>query len=206
MDTVERYVAALESDIRIWEAYHNHKETMAWTATAFYGPGIIVAASAASSYMGSIEQWFATAIVAVLGLAALLFVNMQFEMRWQADDILLGLRRARAQLIGGLVDVEKESRDLPKREGKRSDREWVFVWPEFIQSSIRECKHPRSARLFLSAIELLSPFRWFRIEAKLRTEVASYVFVVVSTGIAVAALWIVGQGGHSAGGVATALY
>lgn len=89
--------------------YHNHKETMAWTATAFYIPGIIVL----GHYAGRIAvYWWQYRIFDVLFLIALflvaLFISMQFRNRWLAARRVEGLIRALTRLSGGWVPLEKD--------------------------------------------------------------------------------------------------
>ena len=120
------YVKWLSFEIDLYGKYHNHKETMAWVATAFYVPGIILI----GHYVGQLisPYWlkilFLSPLISLLILLALylvfIFVNMQFNMRWEAADGVKALRQLWAEL--------NNDGELPRQD------EWLFtrdkdIWP-----------------------------------------------------------------------------
>ena len=81
------YAKWLAFEIDFNERYHNHKETMAWVATALYVSGIIVLGYKAGDIFKSFG-WAVGTTVLVLLVACLIFcfVKMHFDMRWYAAD------------------------------------------------------------------------------------------------------------------------
>jgi hypothetical protein len=146
---VQRYLDWLNSEINIQWAYHNHKETTAWVATAAYITPILLL------FKEGLVFTICGKIVVTLGLVALMyavyvFVNMQFQMRWEAADRSRGLRRAKTKLCAvttkiQLEELNKNSNfdfDLfdfdPKRETERKITEKANEYPKFITDAISE--------------------------------------------------------------------
>jgi hypothetical protein len=63
------------------------------------------------------------------------------------------------------------------------------VWPLFVQRAVTECRTGRKAAHFLRAIKDFFLFRWSKIEARTRTELASYVALVLTALLAGVILW-----------------
>jgi len=109
------------------QAYHNHKETMAWTATAFYIPGII----AAGYSVPKISECCILAIVLFLFIVAGaligVFVRFQFRNRWIAAGRVEGLTR----IISGL----QRGWNPPRR---KNSWETGDFYPRFIENEIPE--------------------------------------------------------------------
>jgi len=176
----------IDKEIDITERYHNHKEIMAWTATAFFLPAVVLFCYTAGPLVASsLMRMVIAAVAALLGIVAAVFVNMQFEMRWKASDIIDALMRCRAQLTldpGIIQTLPTHLRNISP-EGKP-------IWPQFIEEEIEHCTDKRPLTLFLKALPNLLIFHWTKIDARLRTEVASYLALLLATFAAIATLWI----------------
>lgn len=186
MSAVDRYLNWLDSEIGIQENYHNHKETMAWTATAFYLPAVIVLGYTAAPEVRGPSCLALAFVIGILGFVTAMFVNMQFEMRWIADDTIKGLRRARG-ILSAVCDFPAE---LVKDVPPVSESNTPQVWPLFIQTEIDKCESKRSLCKFCDAMWFGFTFRWRKIDPKMRTELASYAVLLIATMIAIGALWV----------------
>ena len=174
----------IDKDIDLENRYHNHKEIMAWTATAFFLPAIVLFCYTAGPLVaGSLMRIVIAAVVALLGIVAVLFVNMQFEMRWKANDTIIALMRCRTRLTldPGIIQT------LPTHLSSISPKPY---WPQFIEEEIEHCTDKRPLKLFLKALANLLIFHWTKIDPRLRTEVASYLALFLATFAAIATLWI----------------
>lgn len=174
----------LKAEIDIYQRYHNHKETMAWTATAFYLPGIIGLAYAASLVQWGLVGHVVFSVFALLiSLAILFFVNMQFRMRWLAADITHGLRRTMARLCAHMPPLSEA--DIQVEEGK--------CWPRFvaseIESEIGKSEKLRTPKKYLGAFWHMIRFKWYTPDNRLVTEFASYLAITFVSLIAIFLLW-----------------
>ena len=88
----------LTSEMNFWDTNHNHKEKMAWAATAFYLPAILVFSESVAKYLPS---WAAIPSIVILFVVALIFVDMQFERRWIAAEVFKQLREVRRRSVLG---------------------------------------------------------------------------------------------------------
>jgi len=96
-DEVNSFVDELRAEIQGIESYHNHKEMMAWTATALFLAG--GAAFVSTVPRVAIEHQMAATMTIVVGAIAIaFFVYMQFERRWVASDTSDGLRATLTKL------------------------------------------------------------------------------------------------------------
>lgn len=172
---VESYLSWLDSEIKIYEAYHDSKETKAWTAVAAYTAATLalghVATSACPGYANRI---ILTILLAVAMRSMLGFVRFQFEKRWEADCIVRGLRRARGKLIQGPP--------VPAQE-RLEDADEKF-WPKFIAEEIDRCKKD-TKREWREWKDVQDWSKW-------KTEIPSYGVMAIGTMIAIGSLWIKG--------------
>ena len=109
------------------QTYHNHKETMAWTATAFYVSGII-ALGYNIPRMG--ECWLLLLVSLLLVGAGHLvgfFVRFQFRNRWIAADRVAGIIRALGKLY-----KDGQQPDMEVENGK--------LYPKFVEEEISKAK------------------------------------------------------------------
>lgn len=173
-DTTDRYLGWLIQEIQLYESYHNHKETMAWVATAFYIPGIIT-----FGYSVAQTNWFLSLLVSILiaivFYPVVTFVNMQFRKRWEANDIQVGLMRLVAGLCSSSVTPPSEP-DI--KEGDH--------WPLFIQESINQSTRKRE---FWSAVRDMTCFRLSTLDDRWKTELPSYGLILIATIVALFLVW-----------------
>jgi hypothetical protein len=80
MDT-NQIIQWLTSETNRNSDYHNHKETMAWLATALYLTGIITAGLSLNQLHGIVWKIIATIIFGIVTLITIWFINWQFKNR-----------------------------------------------------------------------------------------------------------------------------
>jgi hypothetical protein len=80
------YLEWLNSRISAETAYHNHKETMAWVATALYLPTIVGLGYWISTCNPSWQIKLVLSILILVGFIVFLclFINVQLAERWKA--------------------------------------------------------------------------------------------------------------------------
>ena len=91
-DTTDRYLQWLTAQIGPQTDYHNHKETMAWVATTFYIPGIIILGYQANKLLEWPLCWVVILFV-FLFILAITFVAAQFYLRSKAADTVAALMK-----------------------------------------------------------------------------------------------------------------
>ncbi len=186
MDKTESLLDWIDKEIDIMERYHNHKELMAWTATAFFLPAVVIFCySAAPHVAGSAIRIVMAVVVMLLGIVATLFINMQFEKRWMASDDIEALKRCRAQLTLDPEMIHGFPTKLPETFAKEK-----HMWPQFIEEEMKRCRVDRTVKLFFDAFPDLVKLHWTQIDARLRTELASYLALLLATVSAIVTLWI----------------
>ncbi len=185
MDKAESLLDWIDKEIDIMERYHNHKELMAWTATAFFLPAVVVFCYAAAPHVSGVIRILMMVVVALLGFVAFLFINMQFELRWKASDDIEALKRCRAQLTLAPEMIQGFPTKLPETSPKDK-----HMWPQFIGEEIQNCRVDRTRKLFREAFCELVKLHWPQIDARLRSELASYFGLLLATGVAIGSLWI----------------
>lgn len=188
MDKTESLLDWIDKEIDIMERYHNHKELMAWTATAFFLPAVVIFCySAAPHVAGSAIRIVMAVVVALLGVVAALFINMQFEMRWKASDDIEALKRCRVHLTLNPEMIQGFPTKLPETSPKNK-----HMWPQFIEEEMEKCRVDRTVKLFFQAFPDLIKLHWTQkdIDARLRTELASYLALLLATVSAIVTLLI----------------
>lgn len=125
-DGANRYYQWLISEIGVQSNYHNHKETMAWVATAFYIPGIIVLGYQAPVVSAFWQCFVATLLFFGAACLVLIFVRTQFRLRQQAADIVMALMRL----------VNKFCKDAAFKPTETDIAEEARFWPKFVQDEI----------------------------------------------------------------------
>lgn len=99
MTPVEQYIAWIDSCISETKAHHNHKEMMAWVATAFYWPAIILVSASVPETLSPGLRVLLTIPLLIASFAVLLFIRMQFKMRWNAHEEITVLNDLRGKLL-----------------------------------------------------------------------------------------------------------
>ena len=188
MGTVNQYLQWISSQIGHQERYHAHKETMAWTATAFYLSGII-----ALGYNWK-DGWCDTTslILFIPAYLVFAFLNMQFRMRWEASDAISGLIHAANNLCNGTTKLSKENCIIEHEMlgGNRKQK----VWPKFVQDEIDKVAEeaPRTFGIFKVAFCKWIILRWGKeyINPKWLSEIPSYIICLLATIFAIALVWL----------------
>lgn len=160
--------------------YHQHKETMAWVATALYLPGVITI----GYYVGR-GQWnlgtqvFISLLLLVVVYLVFVFVNMQFDMRWYAGDVVEILCRRMVKLNGGVEQAPAPDEWTIRNEDKD-------FWPKFVQEEVDKLKERRDLKAALRDIFL---FRLDKVDDRWKTEIPSYVAIILATVAAFILMW-----------------
>lgn len=180
-DRIQAYVEWLRSEVNVEHSYHNHKEMMAWVATALYVPAVVGLATVVRRSEGCIPT--PTIFVVVVSVAAYVlirfFLNMQFRMRWESADVVAGLMKASVMLLSGEVQLTKG--DCQKK------RRGNAYWPRFAYDAINSCSRHSGRRLKKAHFRraLGSICRTGRLDDRWKTELTSYALVVASTIVAI---------------------
>jgi len=106
--------------IDFYGRYHNHKENMAWVATAFYVGGIAYIVNALRRFACNDCSWRTTftALVILAGVLAILFVHWQFKRRQEAADRVLDCYK---QLLAAHNEATTTDTKLNWIEGNTAD-------------------------------------------------------------------------------------
>lgn len=179
-NNIDRHLEWVLCEIQKYENYHNHKENMAWVATAFFVPSMITFGYFAAQ-TSSLFNILASLLVAVVTTLIYFFVNMQFRMRWLAADIQLGLMHFVADVCCSPITLPPSPKFSLDKEGRFPDHVWEYV--EKVQKSKPRC--------------VCQDLRdWFRcgdqhrsLDDRWRTELTSYVLVILSAIVAILTIW-----------------
>ncbi|UCC73840.1 MAG: hypothetical protein JSV86_04570 [Gemmatimonadota bacterium] len=182
-DKLEIQAAWLNSEIAIYEAYHSHKEKMAWTATVLaLGAAIALVFSTLPPAIGQ-NSILTTIAVSFLGLSAYAFVSLQFKLRWEASDAIDALKRARTRVC------MKETWDEALLDSSVSDVHEVY--PVYVSNEISLLDTPRGGKeMLLACLTLLWPPIWGEMDNRWRTEIASYFALAVAFAAVVVRIWL----------------
>ncbi len=175
-------------EIKTINTYHDHKEKMAWTATAFYVPATVILGYTAADHLDDIAKSVLSVFIVVTSVMTTMFVNMQFRRRWWAADMERGLRRIK----GKVCQLEEMSPTFNLSIPECNANEIPPEWPIFVQQELDKCVTKRFRADILKAILNAITFRWKKIDDRLKTELVSYCAIVFATLIAVSGLWILG--------------
>lgn len=177
---IKLHLEWVTSEIKKYESYHNHKETMAWLATAFYVTGVITL----GLVINHTEIWIkglSTFGILLTGYFIGIFVYMQFNMRWKSADIQAGLMRLASELCCGQAKPPDQP-DFPQI----TDPEKVF--PNHIQKYIDQGETTRV--VWRAVKDLFKPGKLNRLDNRWKTELPSYFIMIIATTIALISLWI----------------
>ena len=188
-EEARNYMSWLEGEIGNFISYHNHKETMAWAATAFYLPAVIIVGFEASTVLSLFWKFLLIIGLIIICFISLMFVNMQFESRWRAANKLEGMRRSMSLLHVSPDQVN--DRSILEFEQMT---ELVNLFPNWIRNQMDtiESRFPHDIPhgLRSAAKNLLRPSKWMDIDPRLRTELPSYALIVIGTLMAIIVLLI----------------
>lgn len=111
---VQERINWLKHQIDYYGRYHDHKETMAWVATAFYLGALIYLLFNLDQVLDGIAVPITLTIVGLLALVPIcLFLKMQFNRRWVAKE--------KVRIYGEKLRLLLDS--LPKKSGESQDSE-----------------------------------------------------------------------------------
>jgi hypothetical protein len=185
----QRYIDWLKAEIPLIDSYHNHKETMAWAATAFYLTGVFGLAYSANR-MGlhcAWQQIVFTAGLTIIGFIVLCFLRMQFTMRWKGADVAIGLRRAMARACDRTEPLLKKDLVLDFKHGKELEEH--MGWPQFIRYEVdQEIKKSSPKRTCRNIALAVLP--WMNLDPRLKSESPTYYAVILATVLSIAILWV----------------
>jgi len=136
INTIGEYAKWIADEIDYWERYHNHKETMAWLATAFYLSGVTGLVVWIKGHNIPVNQTLLVVILLGLLVTIICFLKMQFGARYKAHITIKGLRRAMAWLLAKNTELSPEEKQIEKE--CPSSRK--YQWPKFIQDQILDAK------------------------------------------------------------------
>lgn len=167
------------SEIQGFESYHNHKETMAWVATAFYITGVITFGfTLAYSPIPLFVNILASFGVLVTFFLAGVFINMQFRMRWKASDIQIGLTHYASRLCCNL--------EVPPEEPLFTQKD---TFPDHVWQFIKQEQENRCRMSYRKAVITLFR-RPHTLDERWRTELPSYILMILATVTSIISLWV----------------
>jgi len=137
-DEDKERIAWLKHRIEYDGRYHDHKESMAWVATALYVPGIIVLALETQE-MASSCDWNRGLLISSFIISGLLitgFVKWQFEKRWIAHSRVWNCVRY-------LEDEVLQAKETPFPRNEKIERERHHYWDAFVDLCCCCRKHKR---------------------------------------------------------------
>lgn len=165
---IESYGEWLNTELKLIETYQNHKETMAWTATALFLGGGGAFVSSVPEF-ATANQCLVTLLIILAVVAFFFFLRMQFRKRWDGADIQEGIRFALARLYlsSGADELNRE----PSKE------KLLDGLPRFVTDAIAEVQGRKKRQ-----IRRYKDLRW-------HSEWSSYILVILATATMLYALW-----------------
>jgi hypothetical protein len=177
---LEQILTTLHNELRIQEAYHDHKEKMAWTSTyAFLGFTIVLMGRLITLKKKDLPvlfncridsvEWAMFALLTVIFILTIAFMSMQFKARWYSAGVTetvykhlfkleLGIEKPLANLQWPILTVKGQ------------------IYPDEMQEEIDQHKDERTLCAILKAI----PFLFSRkTKEALKSEIPSYGIALV---------------------------
>jgi len=113
MNQLEYYIVWIDSHISETKAYHHHKETTAWVATAFYWTSIVVLSSQIPKNIGVIARLtiFGLMIIATGAVGA--FVFIQLSLRKKSAEEIQSLMILKRDLLN-MTDADDISQEIAR--------------------------------------------------------------------------------------------
>jgi len=173
-DQIERSIEWTLSETHKWQNYHDHKERMAWTATAFFVTGIVTVGFILTN-APIVARILVTIGILLVGYMILIFINMQFRMRWRASDNIEGLEKFACYLCSKSVN-------LPEiiECGNNRFPDHIFKYIKDSRSSIPQKRH------IIKQLLSLHP----ELDSRLETELPSYGIVLIASLTSILSLWL----------------
>lgn len=171
---VQERINWLKHQIDYYGRYHDHKETMAWVATAFYLGGIVYLLFNLDSVLEGIAIPIAMTTVALLALVPIcLFLKMQFNRRWVAKEKVKIYRETLILLLDSLPGQSRQSQD--------SECQWVQAIEDEI-SRVEENRCKEWTEFLICAKCPEDPY-------PLISEFATYLAISFVTALAIGLPW-----------------
>lgn len=156
---IESYGGWLNTELKLFETYQNHKEMMAWTATALFLAGGIAFVSSVPDF-ATTNQWLASLLIIFATGALFLFLHMQFKKRWDGADTQEGIRFALTRLY---LPARADELNLePSKEGPAHGLP-KFVTDEIAKVQLRKPRHRIECKDLRWRSELSSYFLVFLV-------------------------------------------
>ena len=188
-DDLKMYANWIQSEITRLSSYHDHKETMAWVATALYVPLI----ASAGIYLGplilsnTIKQIAFTVGALFLTIFIWMFINMQFTYRWYTAGKVKGAMRALANLLAGKVKLDDQNKEPVIKE-----EDLVETYPQFLYTEIKGFKADRVENLrkliSFKRVGKTKNLVW-ELDTRWRTELASYLIIFIAFVTVILCIW-----------------
>jgi len=178
---------------------------MAWVITALYMPSIIYLGYREGQVWRGCWEWGVGVLIGFVFYLVLVFIKMQFDMRWESADLVKILMRHWMRLNSG--------GDLPRQD------EWVIIdeekdyLPHFVQEELNNLrKKDRNCRDWCEALmkiclwwrfslrkqdrncgerckTLTKICLWWRrrlyVDDRWKTELSSYLLIIIATAFAI---------------------
>jgi hypothetical protein len=135
----EKYLSFLTTALQTQGNYHNHKENMAWVATALYVPSIIALGYFIESKIHdeniALSCWQFLLIFLILAIFAVLvfiFVYRQFKLRSKAADYFDAFIELLNDLSHDDSVIDSWNKDFEIIKDKH--------WPKFVENKVVEGK------------------------------------------------------------------
>lgn len=170
----------LRHKIDYYGRYHDHKETMAWVATAFYLGGIIGIAFGLNHIIScvAVPIVFTIAALLVLPIPLCKFLNMQFDRRWIANEMVKVFDAELGRLLNMTVtQLNQEQADFANLG---------CDWPKLLYSQIKE----RETHRHRAWTQFLKCKGWPEDPYPLRSELATYLAIFFVTVLAIVLIWL----------------
>jgi len=163
----------LASEIAGWAAYVNHKEVMAWVATAFFVTtcGILIASPALKA--GAHE--LLASVVIGSAVVLMFYVRVQLQKRWTAVALLYALRLTLLQLLNPSVTT-------PSAQSV-GDGPTLQCFPHLVAENYERAQAQR--KKYLESASTLGRLR----DNQIRTQVVAVALIVGLAGGTAWVLW-----------------
>lgn len=166
MNNRDRYLNWVLTQIQYYGTYHNHKETMAWVATALYIPSIITL-SVLSSKLASCWFFLVNLItIIIFAIIVVCFIHRQFRNRWIAHYYSVGF----------MLTASKLCKDKNYPNTKDCITEEKDRFPKFIQNNINEAEDKKENNL----VEDKRDMEWISYTAVILATLVALVIICIS--------------------------
>ncbi|HWP91807.1 MAG TPA: hypothetical protein VNN20_06385 [Thermodesulfobacteriota bacterium] len=212
-ELVKVYLPELNLEYQINGTYHNHKETMAWVATAFYLPTVIVFGYKAGEILHSCHSKLLLPVfLSFIFILGFIFVNMQLRKRWDAANRITIIQQFRNLLISSPEKYKNKIKEYKEKyEKKIKNCEKKFKELPIVIQQIRNSEYRKKIEEYkdkikkyenkdATLIELIDEEAAFNMQKRrnaikcffllqkfddrLKTELVTYLVLIIGTVIA----------------------